>query len=126
MLFRSVDLERFEEYRRATVFCLPCRVARDGDRDGIPNVLVEAMACGLPVVTTAVSGIPELVADGVSGLIVPAEDPAALAEALARLQRDPGLAQRLGREAQAVVRERFDGERLAARLELLFRPLVAA
>ena len=114
------------EYRRATVFCLPCRVAADGDRDGIPNVLVEAMACGLPVVTTGVSGIPELVVDGVNGLLVPSEDPQALAEAIARLHRDPALAERLGRAAQAAVRERFDGERLAGRLALLFQPLVAS
>jgi glycosyltransferase involved in cell wall biosynthesis len=114
------------EYRRATVFCLPCRVAADGDRDGIPNVLVEAMACGLPVVTTGVSGIPELVVDGVNGLLVPADDPEALAEAVARVHRDPALAERLGRAAQAAVRQRFDGERLTARLAVLFQPLVAA
>jgi len=115
-----------EAYRRATIFCLPCRVAADGDRDGIPNVLIEAMACGLPVVTTGVSGIPELVVDGVNGLVVPAEDPRALAEAMVRLHRDPALAERLGRAAQAAVRERFDGERLTAHLALLFQPLVAA
>ena len=115
-----------DEYLRATVFCLPCRVAEDGDRDGIPNVLIEAMACGLPVVTTAVSGIPELVVDGVNGLLVPPEDPAALAEAMVRLHRDPDLARRLGGAAEAAVRQRFDGERLAAHLALLFRPAVAA
>ena len=59
----------------ATVLALACRVADDGDRDGIPNVLVEAMAAGLPVVTTAVSGIPELVRDGENGLLVPSERP---------------------------------------------------
>jgi len=115
-----------DEYLRATVFCLPCRVAEDGDRDGIPNVLVEAMACGLPVVTTAVSGIPELVVDGVNGILVPPEDPPAFADAMVRLHRDPDLARRLGREAEAAIRERFDGERLATRLALLFRPAVAA
>jgi len=115
-----------DEYLGATVFCLPCRVADDGDRDGIPNVLVEAMACGLPVVTTAVSGIPELVVDGVTGLLVPAEDPQALADAMLRLHRDPDLARRLGGAAEAAVRERFDGERLAAGLARLFRPAVAA
>jgi len=114
------------EYRRATVFCLPCRVAEDGDRDGIPNVLVEAMACGLPVVTTPVSGIPELVADGETGLIVPPDDPEALAAAVMRLHRDPALARRLGRAAEALVRERFDGEQLATMLATLFWPLVAA
>ena len=101
-------------------------MAEDGDRDGIPNVLIEAMACGLPVITTGVSGIPELVVDGVNGLLVPPEDAPALADAMVRLHRDPDLAQRLGREAEAAVRARFDGERLAARLALLFRPAVAA
>ena len=101
-------------------------MAEDGDRDGIPNVLVEAMACGLPVVTTAVSGIPELVVDGVNGILVPPEDPPAFADAMVRLHRDPDLARRLGREAEAAIRERFDGERLATRLALLFRPAVAA
>src|SRR5438128_6430802 len=115
-----------DEYLGATVFCLPCRVADDGDRDGIPNVLVEAMACGLPVVTTAVSGIPEPVVDGVPGLLVPSEDPRALADAMLRLHGDPDLARRLGGAAEAAVRERFDGERLAAGLARLFRPAVAA
>ena len=109
----------FDEYRRATVFCLPCRVLDDGDRDGIPNVLVEAMACGLPVVTTGVSGIPELVHDGVNGLLVPPEDPAALADAIARLHRDPTLACRLagaarGDRRRAVRRRRRTPAGLAA------------
>ena len=98
----------------------------DGDRDGIPNVLVEAMACALPVVTTGVSGIPELVHDQVNGLVVRPDDPTTLAAAILRLYRDPALAVRLGAAAAATVRERFDGERLAADLAALFRPLVAA
>src|SRR5262249_25240774 len=69
----------YDEYQRATTFCLPCRVLENGDRDGIPNVLLEAMALGLPVVTTPVSGIPELVRDEVNGLLVPPESPRALA-----------------------------------------------
>ncbi|HEY3020923.1 MAG TPA: glycosyltransferase family 4 protein [Solirubrobacteraceae bacterium] len=108
-----------EEYRRADVLAQPCRLLAD-DRDGIPNVLVEGMACGVPVVATAVSGIPELVSDGVNGLLVPPDDPRALADALQRLWDDRALARRLGRAGADTVRERFDGERLAGRLVELF------
>ena len=108
------------EYCRATVFCLPCRVLENGDRDGIPNVLMEAMSCGLPVVTTDVSGIPELIRNGVNGLLVPSDDPAAMAEALHGLFRDPLLAESLGREAVKTIRENFDGERTTKGLESLF------
>jgi glycosyltransferase involved in cell wall biosynthesis len=113
--------ELYEEYRRATAFCLPCRVVDTGDRDGIPNVMVEAMACGVPVVSTNVSGIPELVTDGSNGLLVPPEDPDAIARALLRLHRDPALAGRLGAEGVGTVRDRFDGDRLAGDLAALFR-----
>jgi glycosyltransferase involved in cell wall biosynthesis len=71
MLGQVGQPDLFEHYRTATVFCLPCRVLDNGDRDGIPNVLLEAMACGVPVVTTPVSGIPELVDDGRNGLLIP-------------------------------------------------------
>ncbi|MEM6521995.1 MAG: glycosyltransferase, partial [Cyanobacteria bacterium P01_C01_bin.70] len=64
------------EYRRAEVFVLPCQVTADGDRDGIPNVLLEAMAIGLPVVSTAISGITELVQSGQNGLLVAEKDAA--------------------------------------------------
>jgi glycosyltransferase involved in cell wall biosynthesis len=110
----------FEEYRSAGVFCLPCRVLENGDRDGIPNVLMEAMACGLPVVTTPVSGIPEIIRDGVNGRLVPPDDPTALADALLGLDADPRLAESLSNEARATVRERFDGEMFAAQLAALF------
>ena len=77
---------------------MPCRLLAD-DRDGIPNVLVEAMAAGTPVVASAVSGIPELVEHEVNGLLVAPEDPEALADALLRLHGDPALATRLARSA---------------------------
>ena len=112
--------ELYAQYREATVFCLPCRVLDDGDRDGIPNVLVEAMACGLPVVTTAVSGIPELVGHGANGLLVAPDDPEALAGELLRVVTDQRLARRLGRAGRAGVAERFDGDRLAVRMAGLF------
>ena len=93
---------------------MPCRLLPT-DRDGIPNVLVEAMAAGAPVVATAVSGIPELVEHEVNGLLVAPDDPEALADALLRLHATPSCAARLTRRGRATVRERFDGERLAAR-----------
>lgn len=114
----------FEEYRRATMFCLPCRVLDNGDRDGIPNVLVEAMACGLPAVTTGISGIPEIVKDGINGLLVPTENPEALADALIHIHQNRALAHQLAAEAQATVRERFDGDRFVAQLAALFREAV--
>jgi glycosyltransferase involved in cell wall biosynthesis len=116
----------WREYEHATVFCLPCRVLENGDRDGIPNVLVEAMACGLPVVTTGVSGIPELVEDGHDGLLVPTDDAAAVAAALLRLRDDPALAAALGAAARETVGTRFDGDRLARELAELFRTEAAA
>lgn len=112
--------ELFAEYRRSSVFTLACRVTDDGDRDGIPNVMMEAMAAGLPVVTTRVSGIPELVADGDNGLLVEPESPAALADGLWRVAKDPALAERLGRAGRATIDERFDGEVLATRMAGLF------
>ncbi len=108
------------ELRRASMFCLPCRVASDGDRDGIPNVLVEAMACGVPVITTPVSGVPELVEDGVNGLLVPPDTPRALAAAMQRLHGDPALAERLGHAGRTTVRARFDGDVLTRQLVSLF------
>jgi glycosyltransferase involved in cell wall biosynthesis len=115
----------FDEYARANVFCLPCRVLDDGDRDGIPNVIVEAMAAGLPVVTTRISGIPEIVEDGVNGLLVEPDDADGLADALLRVHGDANLRARLAAAAEATVRDRFDGELLAKRMAALFREAVA-
>jgi glycosyltransferase involved in cell wall biosynthesis len=82
-------------------------VSADGDRDGLPNVLLEAQSQGLAVVSTPVGGIPELLDDEVNGLLVPARDPAALAAAIRRLMEDPLLRKRFGEEGQKRVRERF-------------------
>lgn len=112
--------ELLDLYRHCSVFALACRVVGDGDRDGIPNVLVEAMAAGLPAVSTEVSGIPELVEDGVNGLLVPQEDAPALADALARLATEPGLPERLAAAGRGTVTDRFDGDVLAARMAGLF------
>jgi len=95
-------------YRQCDVFVLPCRIAPDGDRDGLPNVLVEAASQGLACISTNVSGVPELIDDGNHGVLVNPDDPDALAAALARLARDPALRVRLGVAADEKVREHFD------------------
>jgi len=103
-------------YRAADVFVLSSRVAGDGDRDGLPNVLLEAQSQGVPCVATAVSGIPELIDDGVTGLLVPPRDRDALAVALARLIADPALRARLGAAGRDRTRRDFVMERGIDRL----------
>jgi len=95
------------EYRGADLFVLASRIARDGDRDGLPNVLAEAQSQGLACVASAVSAIPELVEHGRTGLLVPAESPPALAEALAALIADPGRRRALGTAGRARVSAEF-------------------
>ncbi|MCA9618269.1 MAG: glycosyltransferase [Myxococcales bacterium] len=92
----------------ADVFLLPSVTAAGGDEEGIPVSLMEAMAAGLPVVSTRHAGIGELVEDGVSGLLVEERDVAAALARLAQLAADPALRQRLGAEARRVVTERFE------------------
>jgi glycosyltransferase involved in cell wall biosynthesis len=108
-------------YQRASIFALPCIVAADGDRDGIPNVLPEAMASGVPVVATPVSGIPELIEAELHGLLVPPNSPVQLAEALDRLLTQPELCGRLARAARHKVENCFSVERGASRLLALFQ-----
>jgi glycosyltransferase involved in cell wall biosynthesis len=119
---RSVE----QELARADAFALACLDARASGQhlDGIPVALMEAMAAGLPVVASQLSGIPELVEDGVSGLLVPERDPEALAGALLRLASDPELRAALGRAARCRVEELFRLEASAARLAELFAAAV--
>jgi len=100
-----------DRYRRATLFALPCIRTQDGDIDGIPNVLAEAMAMELPVVSTHLSAIPELVDDGVTGLLVPPGDTEALAGALAELIDQPQLSAELGRNGRRAMLATFAVER---------------
>jgi glycosyltransferase involved in cell wall biosynthesis len=93
--------------RAADLFVLASRIADDGDRDGLPNVLMEAQSQGLACVSTAVSAIPELIRDGETGLLVPPDDVPALAAALERLIREPGLREKLGAAGEARVRAVF-------------------
>ena len=109
-------------YQRATLFALPCVVTAGGNRDGIPTALLEAMASGVPVVSTTVSGIPELVESDCDGLLVPPGSPAKLADALEQILLDPQLGEKLARAARAKVCERFSTDRSAAQLVKLFQP----
>jgi colanic acid/amylovoran biosynthesis glycosyltransferase len=99
--------------KAAHVFVMPCRRDRSGDMDGIPTVFMEALATARPVVSCAVSGVPELVRDGETGVLVPPDDPAALADAVARLARDPVLRARLGAQGRALVERQHDQDRNA-------------
>lgn len=113
-----------ERYARAAVFVLPCRVAQDGDRDGIPNVLLEAMAMALATVSTRVSGIPEVIEHGVNGLLVPPMDASALAEALQLVLRDPAYAAELGAAARHTMASSFCRDRNLEQVHALLRAAV--
>jgi glycosyltransferase involved in cell wall biosynthesis len=114
--------EALDAYHRATVFALPCRVLEDGDRDGIPNVLLEALAVELPIVSTTISGIPEVIEDGRNGLLIPQRDAPALASALRRLLADADLRAQLGARGRETVARRFDrGENVRELSELFAR-----
>jgi len=100
--------ELIAEMRRYDLLAAPSIVQADGAMDGIPNVVIEAMAIGLPVVTTAVAGLPEIARDGRTALVVPGGDPAALAAAMRRLWSEPGLAGRLAAGARETIEGQFD------------------
>ena len=114
--------ELLAEYRAADLFALASRVARDGDRDGLPNVLAEAQSQGLACVATKIAGIPELLEDGRNGLLVAPESPRELARALAALIADPARRSTLGEAGRRRVRAEFgleeNIERLARRFGL--------
>lgn len=101
----------------ADVIVVPSIVDGAGNVDGLPNSLLEALAAGRAVVATRVAGIPDVVEDGVNGLLVPAKDPAALVAALSRLVADPGLRTRLGSEARRRAKESLTWEKAAEAFE---------
>lgn len=111
--------------KRTDIFALPCIIGSDGDIDGIPVALMEAMAMEIATVSTTVSGIPELIEDGVSGLLVPEKDITALADALQRLIEDPALRQKLGQAGREKIIAEFEidqnAERLAGHFEEVLR-----
>ncbi len=107
-------------YGAADIFVLASRVAKDGDRDGLPNVLMEAQSQALPCIATRVSAIPELISHGDTGILVEARDRAALRDALAELIADPDRRQVLGRAGQARVGAAFSHEFWIERLARKF------
>lgn len=109
-----------EAYRDADIFVLPCVIAEDGSRDITPNALIEAMAMKLPVVSTNITGIPEIVEDGVSGILLSPRDESALAEAVIKLIDDHDFRKKLGENARKRVEERFDINKNIVRYAELF------
>jgi len=107
-------------YGDAAMFVLPCIIAKNDDRDGIPNVLLEAMANELPVISTPVSGIPEVLVDEETGIVSEPGNAESLADAILRLLGDTELQKKLGQRGREVVKERFDIQKNIGRLiELL-------
>ena len=109
---------------RSDVFALACCVDAQGASDILPTVIMEAMAARLPVVSTRVAGVPEMVVDGVTGRLTPPADPTALADALRELASDPSLRTALGTAGQALCAERFSLEKTAGELSRRFQSLL--
>jgi colanic acid/amylovoran biosynthesis glycosyltransferase len=103
------------------IFAQPCVWSKDGDADGTPRTLMEAMASGMPAVSTRVAGIPDMIDDGRTGILVDPEDPLHLADALERLIRDPGLASRLAEGGRRYMEQKFEIHRCLEPLAALFR-----
>jgi glycosyltransferase involved in cell wall biosynthesis len=106
--------------RRAKVFAAPCLVGSDGNRDGLPTTILEAMASGTPCIATPVTGIPEVVRDGDTGVLVPSNAPRALADAIARLLDRQDDRDRLARAARALIEAEFDSRITARSLRGVF------
>lgn len=112
--------EVLQHFRNSDLFILGCRIAANGDRDGIPNVLVESLAMGVPALSTEVSAIPELIIDGQTGRTVAPDDSSAMARAIMELLTDQPLRNKVSRQGQLFVRENFDNIRLTAELAGIF------
>jgi len=113
--------EVIQEIYGAAALAMPCVIDDNGDRDGLPNVIQEALALGTPVVSTDVTGIPEVVRDGETGLQVPQHDPPALADTLDRLLADPQLRVRLAAEGRRLIEAEFDNRRTSKRRRAMFQ-----
>jgi glycosyltransferase involved in cell wall biosynthesis len=105
-----------EVIRQSDVVVLPCRVTADGDRDALPTVLLEALAAGVPCVSTPVGGVPEIVVHGETGLLVSPDDPAALAAAIERLTGDAEMWRRFSTRSRQRAQRLFDRKLTTTRL----------
>ncbi|PZR74164.1 MAG: hypothetical protein DLM73_08620 [Chthoniobacterales bacterium] len=105
---------------QATIFVLPCTREEGGGMDNLPTVIMEAMAAGLPVISTPLAGVPEMVEPGGNGELVPEHDPAAICAAMERLISDPERARRLGDRGRQIAQEKFSIENSARQLQELF------
>ncbi len=118
----SVSTEQVtERLRQASLVALPCVVGSDGNVDALPTALLEGMACGLPLVSTRLSGIPEIVVDGENGLLVEPGDIGGLAGAIAQILADPARAEAMGRAGRRRAEAHFDLRRNVAELAAMFR-----
>ena len=116
-----VSQEQLREiYYRSHIFLHPSQTGSDGNQEGIPNSMLEAMATGLPVFATEHGGIPEAIKNGVSGMLVPERDDEALARALLDAARDPGFLLRIGHAGADAIRKNFDLQQQAERLEEIY------
>ena len=112
------------EYKTANVFVLPAIVDSKGDTEGLGVVLIEAMELGLPIVASNVGGIPDVVIDGQSGILVPEKDPVALADAFKRLEADPTLIENLLAGARKRIDECFTWDGIIERQIEVYKRVV--
>jgi glycosyltransferase involved in cell wall biosynthesis len=105
---------------QATIFVLPCRREKEGGMDNLPTVIMEAMAAGLPVISTPLAGVPEMVVHDVTGELAPEKDPKAICAAMERLISDPIRARRMGDRGREIAREKFSIEISARQLQKIF------
>ncbi len=113
-----------EELKKADIFCLPSITTRDGNHEGIPNAIKEAMATGLPVVSTCHGGIPELVKDQEEGFLVKERDADALAYRICQLAEDPYLRDQMGKKGREHIEMQFNSARQVQRLEEIYKKLI--
>lgn len=110
----------FELIQESTVFVAPSVLGSDGDRDGLPTTLLEAMALGTPCISTKVTGIPEIVQDKVTGILVEEKDPVSLADAIERILVDPALRMKFSKKARSLIQLNFDLSKNSEQIRQVF------